>query len=332
MAWRELSDDAQHWAFWGGLGLAVIAAIAAGAYWNWWSYLWNVPPPIRALLTVQAVIGALVLWFLLAFVAHRYFGWPHPFYRPIASGQLVIHSAQYGIGGKDYQDVVTLLEGHVESNRIDTTLSNALFPPHDPFPGKPKHLVVVYSIGNGPRTRVVCHEGKRLQIPQGSGTVTSNNIDPLKAAVFVGRIVPNVALLSDEYYLDLTFSVFNGTGHDLAIDVHGSLICNEQPAKMPASIPDTPTPLGRRREIVVTIRQYFRPDDALTLKTAVDSEDGLSITFSDLHIVGRLGQTHQWIVIPLPDGITVRPGLMVGEIFIARVGGGNLNLSGGLGS
>ena len=84
MGWRELSDDAQHWAFWGGAALAVLAALSAGFYWNWWAYLWHVPPPLRGLIFLAAVVLVFTTWAFLALVLHRYLGWPsaHPFQMP----------------------------------------------------------------------------------------------------------------------------------------------------------------------------------------------------------------------------------------------------------
>jgi hypothetical protein len=76
MGWRELSEDAQHVAFWLGLGGAVLASVFAGVYWNWWTYTWSVPPPIRALVVLAAVVLVFVLWYAVALVGHHYIGWP----------------------------------------------------------------------------------------------------------------------------------------------------------------------------------------------------------------------------------------------------------------
>jgi hypothetical protein len=81
---RELSDDAQHVAFWIGLAVAVVAAIGAGVYWNAWAYVWDVPPPVRGLMALAAAVFVFVLWYFLALVGHHYLGWPksHPFQMP----------------------------------------------------------------------------------------------------------------------------------------------------------------------------------------------------------------------------------------------------------
>jgi hypothetical protein len=85
--WRALSDDAQHWAFWVTLAVAVATAVAAGVYWNWWSYVWNVPPPIRGVIVLAAAVLAFVLVFFISFIGHSYFGFPreHPFRQPLRS-------------------------------------------------------------------------------------------------------------------------------------------------------------------------------------------------------------------------------------------------------
>ena len=76
MGFREFSDDAQRSTFWLGIAGAAVTAIAAGIYWDWWLYLWNVPPPIRAVVILAAVVSVFVLWFFVARVGHLYFGWP----------------------------------------------------------------------------------------------------------------------------------------------------------------------------------------------------------------------------------------------------------------
>lgn len=76
MGWREFSDDTQRLAFWASVVATVIAAIGAGVYWNWWSYAWHVPPPIRALIVLAAMALVFIVCWIVLLVGNRYLGWP----------------------------------------------------------------------------------------------------------------------------------------------------------------------------------------------------------------------------------------------------------------
>lgn len=86
MGWRDLSDDAQRFTFWVSLASAAVAAVVGGV-WYWWGYFWDVPPPIRALQAFAAAVLTFVVWWFVALIGHRYFGYPKrdPFYPDAAS-------------------------------------------------------------------------------------------------------------------------------------------------------------------------------------------------------------------------------------------------------
>ena len=76
---------------------------------------------------------------------------------------LTIHYAGWGIGPEQYQDVTTVVKGHVRDNKIDIPVENATFQ-CDPYRGLTKKLFVRYSFGLGikEKTRL---EGDRLNLP-----------------------------------------------------------------------------------------------------------------------------------------------------------------------
>ena len=86
--------------------------------------------------------------------------------RQVSKSRLRVLSAHYGIGQREYWDVTTAVRKFAQGNQIDRTANNdTLVNGHNPFPGKAKHLIVVYSIfGRSSVTRV--DEGGRLLITE----------------------------------------------------------------------------------------------------------------------------------------------------------------------
>ena len=85
-------------------------------------------------------------------------------YMVIHNRGLVIHYAGYGIGDEQYEDVTTLLRGHIRNNRLNVTIDGATFP-HDPYRGLKKHVWVRYSYRDISIKEKIKHEGDRLMLP-----------------------------------------------------------------------------------------------------------------------------------------------------------------------
>jgi hypothetical protein len=80
---------------------------------------------------------------------------------------LKIKRARYGVGGDRYVDVTTLLRAYIKGNRISVLVTNwTMCSGRDPYYGDQKHLVVEYSVGNGPLREIVRLEQDQLELPE----------------------------------------------------------------------------------------------------------------------------------------------------------------------
>jgi len=83
--------------------------------------------------------------------------WPRP--------ELLVRSAQYGIGDGKYEDVTARVVALVADGRIHFKVENGLIAPHNPFKGIIKHLVLTYSVGGRREHVVTVDEHHWVDIP-----------------------------------------------------------------------------------------------------------------------------------------------------------------------
>ena len=99
------------------------------------------------------------------------------------SWPLNIKSAKYGVGGNRYKDVTALVRAPIKNNKLHLLVSNnTLLGGADPFYGEVKHLLVQYSLGNGPIVEVIRREQDYLELPEGNEP-TQPQDDPLCKAL-----------------------------------------------------------------------------------------------------------------------------------------------------
>ena len=151
--------------------------------------------------------------------------------------------------------------------------------------------------------------------------------------LYVGRIEPAMDHVLSERWFDLTFTLFNGTGCELVIDqiLRGFLRVDEQLLKIPPSMPQAPSPSGR--EIQFTVRQFLPEGLAQAIGTKVNDGTATAVMFSDLRIVGTIkhhSREPEQIDIPIPDGVNIVRRIACGLAIVFRVGGGAVNISGGV--
>jgi len=85
------------------------------------------------------------------------------FYKFSIAEALVIVKADYGKNDR-FIDVTSFMQENVHDNKIEVSITNALFAGQDPYPDVPKELRILYQIGKKPDFKVV-NEGNNLIIP-----------------------------------------------------------------------------------------------------------------------------------------------------------------------
>jgi hypothetical protein len=94
-------------------------------------------------------------------------------------GVLRITSAAYGVGDGRYKDVTNQVRAHLKNNKIKMLVSNnTLMGGADPFYGEVKHLMVEYSVDNGPIREIVRRELDHLELPEGDERKTGDQNKP----------------------------------------------------------------------------------------------------------------------------------------------------------
>ncbi|MBE3063512.1 MAG: hypothetical protein IMZ69_00650 [Spirochaetes bacterium] len=80
---------------------------------------------------------------------------------------LAIHSAQYGLGEGQYRDVTAIVQALVVDGRLHVPVENMNLAPDNPFKGKRKHLLLVYSLGGTARHTITAGEHLWVDLPTG---------------------------------------------------------------------------------------------------------------------------------------------------------------------
>jgi hypothetical protein len=85
------------------------------------------------------------------------------FYKFSIAEALTIVKAEYGKDER-FIDVTSFIQENVQDNKIEVTITNALFDGQDPFPGMPKELRILFQVGKKPAFKVL-NEGQTLILP-----------------------------------------------------------------------------------------------------------------------------------------------------------------------
>jgi hypothetical protein len=138
------------WIGWWG----IVSGVLAGLVVSVGSILKRLPWPVTVtlgLVAFAAVTGALA----------AYQVWASKLRAP------TIHSAQYGLGEGQYVDVTARVRSKVVDGRLNMQIENENLVDNDPFKGKRKHLVLVYSLRGRTRHTVTVGEHQWTNIPTG---------------------------------------------------------------------------------------------------------------------------------------------------------------------
>jgi len=108
------------------------------------------------------------IWLLVSGLLFFVYLWLRPREKPDKSTlPLRIKSATYGVDDDRYREVTTQVRAQIKNNRINFLVSNnTLMGGADPFYGEVKHLVVKYSLGNGPTRQIIRREYDQLELPE----------------------------------------------------------------------------------------------------------------------------------------------------------------------
>jgi hypothetical protein len=83
----------------------------------------------------------------------------------VQQGNLIIHSAQYGLGPGRYLDITKQVRERVQNGELHTKVHPDDLGCHDPFPGEIKHLRVIYAYSDKEKRTIQHRDLEILNLP-----------------------------------------------------------------------------------------------------------------------------------------------------------------------